>query len=268
MAECRKKCREIVCTCPECQLGKDYKQRHLPKGTIESARPWDVVSIDIMGSFPYDDKAKRFIVTIMDVYSRYILAIPVGNHTAQTVSKCLYEHVVRQLKRELGDIRAKLSRILSQEKNQEKNPFSVRERVIITILPRENRNKLLAKWKGPFTITKVNTRFQIEYLENGISRTTHISYAKRFYERSLNVQTKQLCHRLSREQDIATMAHLRLVSSSGKNRRRLRAFSLAEIYRRWHYFSGPMPVRIKICGPVEELWMKQGQHRSSVEGGC
>ena len=47
-----------------------------------------------MGPFPYDDKAKRFIVTMMDVYSRYIMAIPVGNHTVQTVSKCLYEHVV------------------------------------------------------------------------------------------------------------------------------------------------------------------------------
>ena len=93
-AEGRKKCCEIVRTCPECQLGKDYKQRHLPKDTIESLKPWDVVSIDIMGPFPYDDKAKRFIVTIMDVYSRYIMAIPVQNHTAQTVSKCLYEHVV------------------------------------------------------------------------------------------------------------------------------------------------------------------------------
>ena len=92
--EGREKCREIVCTCPECQLGKDYRQRHLLKGTIKSSRPWDVVSIDIMGPFPYDDKAKRFIVTMMDVYSRYIMAIPVGNHTTQTVSKCLYEHVV------------------------------------------------------------------------------------------------------------------------------------------------------------------------------
>ena len=98
---------------------------------------------------------------------------------------------VKQLKRELGDIRAKLSRNLGQEKKQEKNPFSVGERVIITILPRENRNKLLAKWKGPFTITKVPNKFQIKYLENGINRTMHISYAKRFYERSLNVQMKR-----------------------------------------------------------------------------
>ena len=66
--EGRKKCRKIVHTCPECQLGKDYRQRHLPKGTIGSSRPWD------------------------------------------------QEGYVKQLKRELEDIRAKLSRFLGQEK--------------------------------------------------------------------------------------------------------------------------------------------------------
>ena len=112
---------------------------------------------------------------------------------------------------------------------------------------------MLAKWKGPFTITKVPNRFQTEYLENGINRTTHISYAKRFYERSLNVQTKRLHHRLSRKQGVVTMACLRLVSGSGRDRRQMRAFLLAEIYRRWHNFFGPKLVRIKVCGPVEEL---------------
>ena len=148
--------------------------------------------------------------------------------------------------------RAKLSRILGQERNQEENPFSIGERVVITILLRENGNKLLAKWKGPFAITKVPNRFQIEYLEDGVRRTTHISYAKKFCERSLNVQTKRLRHRLSRGQDVITMAHLRFVSGSGKTRRRLRAFSLEEICKKWHYFSGPVPVRIKICGSEEE----------------
>ena len=66
--EGRKKCRKIDRTCPECRLGKDYRQRHLPKGSIGSSRPWD------------------------------------------------QEGYVKQLKRELEDIRAKLSRILRQEK--------------------------------------------------------------------------------------------------------------------------------------------------------
>ena len=174
----------------------------------------------------------------------FALAIPVMED---------WEGYVKQLKKELGDIRAKLSRILGQERNQEENPFSVGERVIITILPRENRNKLLAKWKGPFTITKVPNRFQIEYLEDGIKRTTHISYAKKFCECSLNVRVKRLRHRLSRDQDVITMTHLWLVSGSGKSRRRLKVSSLKEIRRKWQCFSRPVPVRIKICGPEEEL---------------
>ena len=127
------------------------------------------------------------------------------------------------------------------------------ERVIITILPRENRNELLAKWKGPFTITKIPNRFQIEYLEDGVRRTTHISYAKKFCERSLNIKAERLRHRPSRDQDVIAMAHLRLVSGSGKFRRRLQISSLEEIRRKWQYFSGPVPVRIKIYGLEEEL---------------
>ena len=161
------------------------------------------------------------------------------------------EGYVKQLKRELGDIRAKLSRILGQERNQEENPFSVGERVVITILPRENRNKLLAKWKGPFTITKIPNRFQIEYLEDAVRRTTHISYAKKFHERSLNIRAKRLRHRLSRGSAIITMASLRLSSGSGKSRRQRKVSSFEEIRRRWKCFSGP--IGVKVYGPKEEL---------------
>ena len=73
--EGRRKCRKIVRTCPECRLGKDYRQRHLPKGSIRSSRPWD------------------------------------------------QEGYVAQLKRELEDIRAKLSRILGQEKVISRGPL-------------------------------------------------------------------------------------------------------------------------------------------------
>ena len=91
------------------------------------------------------------------------------------------EGYVKQLKRDLKDIRSKLSRVLGQEKNQEANPFSVGEKVVIAILPHENTNKLLAKWKGPFVITRIPNRFQIEYLEGKMKRLTHISYAKKFH---------------------------------------------------------------------------------------
>ena len=41
-----------------------------------------------------DGKSNRYIVTMMDVYSRYLIASPVKNHKASTVSRCWYESVV------------------------------------------------------------------------------------------------------------------------------------------------------------------------------
>ena len=62
-----------------------------------------------------------------------------------------------------------------------------------------------------------------------------------------------LHNRLSHKQGVVKMAHLRLVTGSGKYRRRMRAFSLAEIYRKWYYLSGPKLVRLQVHGSVEEL---------------
>ena len=73
--EGRRKCRRIARTCPGYRLGKDYRQRHLPKGSIESSRPWDQAGY------------------------------------------------AAQLKKELEDIRAKLSRILVQEKVSSGGPL-------------------------------------------------------------------------------------------------------------------------------------------------
>ena len=66
----------------------------MPKGPINSPGPWDTVSIDMVGPLPVDGRGNRFIVTMMDVYSRYLIAAPVRNHKASTVSRCLYESVV------------------------------------------------------------------------------------------------------------------------------------------------------------------------------
>ena len=108
------------------------------------------------------------------------------------------EVYVKQLKRDLKDIRSKLSRGLDQEKNQETNPFTVGEKVVIAILPHENTNKLLTKWKGPFVITRIPNRFQIEYLEGKAKRLTQISYAKIFHEKCHCVGLGQLRTRVSR----------------------------------------------------------------------
>ena len=53
------------------------------------------------------------------------------------------ESYVKQLKRDLKDIRQKLSQILNQNKDQSSNPFAVGDKVIIAVLPHESANKLM-----------------------------------------------------------------------------------------------------------------------------
>ena len=354
----KQRCRKIVRTCPECQLGKDYKARHVPKGHINSSGPWETVSIDIVGPLPVDGNSNRYIVTIMDVYSRYLIATPVRNHKASTVSRCLYESVVayfgaprsllsdrgteitsiiwesltqmlgakikltspyypqgnaviershrtlsnmlramllerrekdwssllpsvmlymnsmiqektgvsaceilfgrspnlpsdisftpitslsddregyvKQLKRDLKDIRQKLSRVLGQNMDQSSNPFIVGEKVIIALLPHEHTNKLIEKWKGPFIVTKVPNRFQIEYLDGNVTRLTHISYAKKYNERCHRAQQVGMPQprKVSKRQRRVRMARIRLIAGTGCLKARMVANSLQEIKKK------------------------------------
>ena len=87
-------CQAIVSSCEGCQLGSDYKPRALPQGKIESVSPWDVLSIDVMGQFISGRKGERFILSVIDCFSRYLILIPIKDHSATTVSQALYKRVI------------------------------------------------------------------------------------------------------------------------------------------------------------------------------
>ena len=323
--------------------------------------------IDIVGPLPVDGNSNRYIVTIMDVYSRYLIATPVRNHKAGTVSRCLYESVVayfgaprsllsdrgteftsmvwesltqmlgakikltspyypqgnaviershrtlsnmlrtmllerrekdwssllpsvmlymnsmiqektgvsaceilfgrspnlpsdisftpatslsndregyvKQLKRDLKDIRQKLSRVLGQNMDQSTNPFVVGEKVIIALLPHEHTNKLMEKWKGPFIVTKVPNRFQIEYLDGNVTRLTHISYAKKYNERCHRAQQVGMPQprKVSKRQRRVRMARIRLIAGTGCRKARMVANSLQDIKNNWRVKEGRVP---------------------------
>ena len=324
-----------------------------------------------------DGNSNRYIVTIMDVYSRYLIATPVRNHKAATVSRCLYESVVayfgaprsllsdrgteftsmiwesltqmlgakikltspyypqgnaviershrtlsnmlrtmllekrgrdwssllpsvmlymnsmiqektgvsaceilfgrspnlpsdisftpvaslsndregyvKQLKRDLKDIRQKLSRVLGQNMDQSANPFVVGEKVIIALLPHGNTNKLIEKWKGPFLITKIPNRFQIEYLNGNITRLTHISYAKRYNERCHHTQQVGMprLKEVSKRQPWVRMARIRLIAGTGCRKARMMADSVQAIKDNWGVKEGR--IRIQVLGEASDL---------------
>ena len=156
------------------------------------------------------------------------------------------EGYVKQLKRDLKDIRQKLSRVLGQDLDQSVNPFAVGDKVIIAILPHENANKLMAKWKGPFTVTKIPNRFQIEYLDGNVMRLTHISYAKKHNERCHYTEQVGMPRQKSISQckPWVRMARLRLIAGAGRRKARMVASSMKAIQENWCVQSGCIRVQV------------------------
>ena len=89
-----KNCQQVVKECIGCQMGTDYKPRVTNSGNIESNAPWNVIGIDVMGPLPSGSQGERYIITIIDSFSRFCIAVPSRDHTAETVSRILYERVV------------------------------------------------------------------------------------------------------------------------------------------------------------------------------
>jgi len=54
---------------------------------------WEKLAIDITGPHPLFKKGNKFIITIIEHFTKYGLAFPVKNHEAKTVAKYLVEKV-------------------------------------------------------------------------------------------------------------------------------------------------------------------------------
>lgn len=86
----RKIAEEKTHTCAGCQQSTDYRSL---MGRIMAEKPWHTASIDIMGPFePCHEK--RFVVSLIDDFSRYVISVPVADHTTTTVAKTIYCHLI------------------------------------------------------------------------------------------------------------------------------------------------------------------------------
>ena len=79
-------CQEVVSSCLGCQLGSDHRPRNVPQGQIEPISPWDISSVDVMRPFISSQKSERYILSIIDCFSKYLILVPLKDHTASSVS--------------------------------------------------------------------------------------------------------------------------------------------------------------------------------------
>lgn len=59
----------------------------------QPTKPWEMVSIDIMGPYPRTARGKRFILVATDLFTRWTEAFPLGTATAVNIGKLLENEV-------------------------------------------------------------------------------------------------------------------------------------------------------------------------------
>jgi transposase InsO family protein len=78
------------CTCNQVHRGKPPKQGRLKP--LEANGPMDRLHIDLCGPF-IRSEGYAWILTCIDAYTRYLIAVPLRDKTAQSVANALVSHV-------------------------------------------------------------------------------------------------------------------------------------------------------------------------------
>jgi transposase InsO family protein len=80
-----------VAICPACQLTKNSKLKpKVPMGTIEANTVWDLVCIDLWDSKKTTREGYRYVLTVVDAFSKYAAPIPLRSKTAKEVASALF----------------------------------------------------------------------------------------------------------------------------------------------------------------------------------
>lgn len=87
----------IYCeTCNSCNTRRQPTPRHkAPLQNITVSRPFQVVCADIT-ELPITPKGNRYVLVVMDHFSKYVNLYPMPDQKAITVSTCLFEQYIRQ----------------------------------------------------------------------------------------------------------------------------------------------------------------------------
>lgn len=72
--------------------------RHKAPGLLHPIEPpggpFQLIGIDYSGPFPPTPQGNRYVLAITDYFTKWIIAIPLSNQTAQTTAEALYEHYI------------------------------------------------------------------------------------------------------------------------------------------------------------------------------
>ena len=75
--------------CGVCKSIKSGKTHQAPLKPLVVTKPLEMVSMDVVGPLPVSNQGNKYIITMMDQFSRWPAAYPVADMTAETVVQCI-----------------------------------------------------------------------------------------------------------------------------------------------------------------------------------
>jgi len=89
--------RRYLKACLVCQKNKSTRPTHngVPQVMTQAQRPWHTLSIDLVtaNEETLDNGGYKYILTAIDIFTRYVIAIPLKDKKATTVAKALFRDI-------------------------------------------------------------------------------------------------------------------------------------------------------------------------------
>ena len=63
-------------------------------GSMKTSAPWDVCAIDIVGPLYETAEGHRYLLTMIDCFSKYPIAVPLKTMEASEIARALFEHLI------------------------------------------------------------------------------------------------------------------------------------------------------------------------------
>jgi len=90
-----KETKHFVSQC-SCQVHKRAPALPFEQHSVVVGQPWKVVSADHLGPLPSNNAGHRYILVFVDYFTRWTIAVPVHDTTADTTARVFLQHVVYQ----------------------------------------------------------------------------------------------------------------------------------------------------------------------------
>jgi hypothetical protein len=89
----RQHVRSFIARCPCCQLMSQVAPEiRANPYTLNSSKPMNTLAIDTIGPLPEDEKGNKYIIVIIDTFSRFIELYPTADTSAVVAADALFQH--------------------------------------------------------------------------------------------------------------------------------------------------------------------------------